>query len=175
MSDLEPTPSMRRATDAKAPSSRMATVCGMPPRIVALTAVASAAALLLATLQSWPLWAIGLVTLLPWLPLFTRETLWTYRHYSWLALFYVLVVTQLAHLGEHLVQMVQIHLLDLQGKDARGVFGQLDIEWVHFLWNTWIILAVALLLTRFPRNPWLWVTLGMAAWHESEHAYIMWV
>jgi hypothetical protein len=98
---------------------------------------------------------------------------WTYRHYQWLALFYVLVVTQGGHFLEHVVQVTQIHILGLTGAEARGIFGALDIEWVHFAWNTWVIIAVFLLVRRFRSNPWLWVTLILAAWHEVEHAYIM--
>jgi hypothetical protein len=53
------------------------------------------------------------------------------------------------------------------------VFGVLDIEWVHFVWNTWVIVAVLLLLRRFRGNPWLWITALLAGWHEIEHLTIM--
>lgn len=98
---------------------------------------------------------------------------WTYRHFHWLGLFYVLVATQGGHFVEHVVQMVQIHVLDRSGPAARGVFGELDVEWVHFGWNTWVLLAVVLLLVRYRRNPWLRATLVIAGWHEIEHAFIL--
>ncbi|MBI4506562.1 MAG: cyclic nucleotide-binding domain-containing protein [Chloroflexi bacterium] len=145
----------------------------VPPRIIVLTALASYVGQLLAILQGWPLWAIVLATLLPWAPILFLETAWTYRHFQWLALFYILVVTQGGHFLEHLTQVTQIHVLGLRGADSRGVFGQLDIEWVHFTWNTWVLIAIVLLLVRFPRNGWLWITLLVAGWHEVEHAYIM--
>jgi hypothetical protein len=44
--------------------------------------------------------------------------------------------------------MVQLHVLGLTGPDARGIFGTLDIEWVHFLWNTWVLVAVAVLVPQ---------------------------
>lgn len=69
--------------------------------------------------------------------------------------------------------MVQIHILGLSGASARGIFGALDIEWVHFVWNTWVLLALVLLLWRYPRNRWLWVTVVLAGWHELEHIVIM--
>jgi hypothetical protein len=69
--------------------------------------------------------------------------------------------------------MVQIHILGLTGPDARGIFGTLDLEWVHFVWNTWVIVAAVLLLLRFRANPWLWVTGLLAGWHEIEHLVIM--
>jgi hypothetical protein len=97
-----------------------------------------------------------------------------FRGGRWLVLFYALVVTQTAHFLEHVAQMVQLHLMNLQGAQARGIVGQLDIEWVHFLWNAWVLLAAALLLVRFRDNPWLWFTLLLATWHGLEHAYILW-
>lgn len=152
---------------------RVLTIRSVPPTILVLTALASYVGQISAILQGWPLWAIGLATILPWIPLFALEMVWTYRHYQWLALFYILVITQGGHVVEHIVQMIQIHLLGLTGAGARGVFGQLDIEWVHFIWNTWVLIAVGLLVWRFRRNPWLWLTLAIASWHELEHVYIM--
>lgn len=120
-----------------------------------------------------PIWQVVLLALLPWIPILTMEIRWTYRHYGWLALFYFLTITQLGHFIEPVCQMYQIHVLHLKGPKARGVFGQLDIEWVHFIWNSWIIVAAGLLAHRFRRKPWLWVTLLIAGWHEVEHLYIM--
>ena len=65
-----------------------------PAHVLVITAASSYLAQLLGILQEWPLWAIGLATLLPWLPLIMRELRWTYAHYGWLALFYLLVITQ---------------------------------------------------------------------------------
>ncbi len=90
-----------------------------------------------------------------------------------LALYYVLAVTQLAHLGEHVAQMYQLHVLGLAGRHAHGIFGALDIEWVHFAWNAWVAIAAVLLLARFPQDRWLWLVLALAVWHGIEHAYIM--
>jgi hypothetical protein len=36
------------------------------------------------------------------------------------------------------------------------VFGALGLARVQFLWATWALLAVLLLINRFARNPWLW-------------------
>jgi hypothetical protein len=90
-----------------------------------------------------------------------------------LVLFYALVVFQGAHLGEHIAQMVQIHLLGLSGPNAHGIVGALDIEWVHFVWNTGVIVSLFALLLAFPRNRWLWLTAVLAGWHEAEHSYIL--
>lgn len=152
---------------------RVFQIRSVPRTVIALTALASSLGQLSSILQGWPLWAIGLATVIPWIPIFASEMMWTYRHYQWLALFYILVITQGGHVLEHVAQMIQIHLLGLRGADARGVFGQLDIEWVHFVWNTWVLVALLLLVVRFRRNPWLLITLAIAGWHEFEHVYIM--
>lgn len=152
---------------------RLRAVRTLPPRLVLATALASLAGFSLGALQGQPLWAILLLGVLPWVPVLAFEMVWTYRHYGWLALFYVLVITQSAHFLEHVAQMYQIHVLHLHGSHAQGVFGRLNIEWVHFLWNTWVFVAAALLAYRFRRNWWLLPTLAIALWHESEHLYIM--
>lgn len=128
---------------------------------------------ILAALAGWPLWGIVLATMLPWFVVFGMETSWTYRHFHWLALFYVLVVTQGGHFLEHLTQMVQIHILDISPKQAKGVFGMLDVEWVHWTWNTWVLVATTILLFRYRRNTWLWLTFVFAGWHEIEHTYML--
>lgn len=151
---------------------RTITVHSVPRRILAITAATSVAGAILAIVAGWPVWVIGLIAVLPWIPVVASETVWTYRHYHWLALFYLLVVTQGGHVLEHVAQMIQIHALGLHGKAARGIFGALDIEWVHFVWNTWVLAAVVLLLTRFRSNRWLWATLALAGWHEAEHIVV---
>lgn len=60
----------------------------------------------------------------------------------WLTLLSILAVSQTADLFEHVAQMAQIHILGLSGPRARGVVGQLDIEWVHFTWNAWVLVAL---------------------------------
>jgi ABC-type branched-subunit amino acid transport system permease subunit len=88
-------------------------------------------------------------------------------------LFLILTVTQIGHLAEHVAQMTQRHVLGLPCHLARGVVSQLDIEWVHFLWNAWVLIGVMLLLPAFRRNGWLWATAVVAAWHTVEHVAIM--
>jgi hypothetical protein len=110
---------------------------------------------------------------LAWLPLFFLKTASIQRQYGWLAFFFILVVTQGTHLLEHVAQMVQIHLLGLSGLQARGILGMLNIEWVHFIWNSWVLLCAVLLVFLFRKNPWLWVLLVISVWHEIEHISIM--
>lgn len=152
---------------------RMLAFARVPIGHLALTALASCAAIALAVFIGWPIWAVAVAAIVPWLTIFQREAAWIYRHYRWLALYYVLVVTQVGHFGEHVCQMVQIHLLHRTGPNARGVIGVLDIEWVHFIWNIWVAVAVVALLVPYVKNRWLWATLPLVVWHGIEHAYIM--
>lgn len=145
----------------------------VPGHVILMTAVASYGGIIIGGLYGWPLWGKVLAALVPWIPLFTMEMAWTYHHYGWLALFYLLTVTQVGHAFEHVAQMVQIHGLGLKGAEARGVFGALDVEWVHFGWNSWVLIATVALLIPYRKNAWLWATLVFAGWHEIEHAFII--
>ncbi len=151
--------------------------CGtvVASRLIVVTAVLASLGIVLAVPRQWPLWAVVLLVLIPWLPLFVAGARWNYRRHHWLVLFYVLVVTQTGHLLEHVAQMLQIHTLNLTGPQARGVFGALDIEWVHFIWNAWVLVAAGVLLVRFRDNPWLWFTTLFAAFHLVEHGVMMWI
>ena len=122
---------------------------------------------------SWAIWQVAILVVLAWFPLFLLKTVAIHRQYGWLAFFFILVVTQGAHVLEHVAQMVQIHLLGLSGLQARGIFGMLDLEWVHFIWNSWVLICAVLLVFLFRKNPWLWVLLVISVWHEIEHVYIM--
>lgn len=148
-------------------------VRSVPPKIIVLTSLASYGGIILASAADWPVWATVAAGGAPWSFIFLAETRWTWQNYDWLALFYVLVISQAGHFVEHVVQMVQLHVLDLGGEEARGVFGQLDVEWVHLAWNTWVLAALALLLRRFRQNSWLFVSLAAGLWHQLEHVYIV--
>jgi len=96
------------------------------------------------------------------------ELIWTYRHYRWLAVFCLLIVTQSAYLLEQVARAVQVHILGRDVIDAPGILGALDVERVHLVWTSWAVLGVLLLVTRFPRNPWLWVTLALVGWDAAS-------
>ena len=148
---------------------------GVPKQMIRATLWAAALATLVALYQGWPGWAIVAAAVLPWCPLFVVETRWLGSHYGWFALFCVLTITQTGHYIEHVSQMVQIHGFDRAGAEAHGVVGVLDIEAVHFGWNTFVFLALVVLVTRFRRNPWLWAAAGVATWHQAEHSFTFFV
>jgi hypothetical protein len=208
---------------------RFAAFRRVPLKVVAVTALASYALQIGAILQGQPLYIIALVTLLPWIPLVFVEGLWKVQHYSWLAVFAVVTVLQVGHLGEHTFQVVQLRFLDgtlacpppkdtaasaqraidmglrsadqgatgrsataiqqpdgkvadhprldasgrpVSGPPACGVFGQLDFELVHLVWDTLVWLGALVLLTKFPRNIWLWIAMIAASAHEVEHLFL---
>jgi hypothetical protein len=151
--------------------TKLARMEGVSKRVLRITVLASVGATLVALYQGWPGWAIVAAAVLPWFPLFAVETHWLGRQFGWFALFYVLTITQTGHMIEHVTQMVQIHVL--HSANQSGVVGVLNLEWVHFGWNTWVFVAVVALVFHFRRNPWLWATLALATWHEAEHVYLL--
>jgi hypothetical protein len=151
---------------------RMISIHSVPLPLILLTAAISVG-LVTTFWLGWAIWQVAILVILAWLPLFFLKTVSIQRQYGWLAFFFILVVTQGAHVLEHVAQMVQIHLLGLSGLQARGILGMLDIEWVHFIWNAWVLLCAVVLVFLFRKNPWLWVLLVISVWHEIEHIYIM--
>jgi hypothetical protein len=103
-----------------------------------------------------------LAAVAPWVPILIVELIWTYRHYRWLAVFCVLVITQSAYLLEQVARIVQLRVLGRQPEQASGIFGALGIDQLQLVWTTWAVLALLLLVSRFRRNVWLWATLAIA-------------
>jgi hypothetical protein len=152
---------------------RVITLREIPVRVLTITILMSLAGLAFGIAQGWSLWVIGLAATIPWLPFFAIEAFRARRAYGWLALFYLLAITQSGHVLEHTTQMIQIHLLKLNPPHNHGIFGQFDIEWVHLVWNSLVLAAILLLTWRFPANRWLMLALAFATWHQIEHSYIM--
>lgn len=150
----------------------------VPPRALVgrygLAILMAIGLVLLASAFEVPLWVLGIAAAVPFIPLFTGLTLDTRRAAgSWLALYLVLAVTQTAHVGEHVAQVAQLRLLGIPAKDAHGIFGALDVEWVHFAWNAWVVAAIAVLLAKGFRTPWLWAAGLIGGWHLTEHVVLI--
>jgi hypothetical protein len=148
----------------------------VPRRILGATSAVSAALALAALLGGFAPWVVALGALLPWGPALAWEGAWKYRRYGFFAIFYAIVLFQLAHMGEHTVQVLQ--LLATHGDLARshGVFGQLDFELVHFLFDggVWLALGALVVVSR-GENRWLWIAFAVASLHEVEHLYLFWL
>ncbi len=206
-------------------------------KAVAITALASYIMQLSAILLGWQLWSIALVTILPWIPLFTMKILWTSTHYGFMAIYLVLMIVQAGHVGEHVFQMGEYMAYReervpftatntiLRGQDgkplldsanrvrttadlsrgnfviensansnqftlvknpgcvgwswngpgcttAHGIFGELNRELVHFIWDGIILIACLVLWRKYPKNPWTGLAFLMAAIHQVEHIFL---
>src|SRR5258708_35374127 len=90
-------------------------VTQVAPITIGLILLLSLGGLSFALLQGWPLWAAGAATLLPWIPVFVLNVAHVYRVYQWLALFYVLVVTQTGHLLVYVAHMGHSNVHSMTG------------------------------------------------------------
>ena len=155
-------------------------------RAVVITALCSYGLQLVAILLHWSLSAIALVTILPWIPLFSMKVFWTSKHYGFMAVYLAIMILQAGHVMEHVVQMLQfIFIYDpkagcygwsWQGycSLAHGVFGELNREVVHFVWDGLILVACIVLRVHFRKVKNIWLTLAVvaAAIHQIEHCYL---
>src|SRR5437588_6357765 len=155
-------------------------------KAVAITSLCSYFAQLIGILLHWALWAIALGTILPWIPLLTMKVLWTSKHYGFMALYLVIMLLQAGHVGEHVVQMLQFIFIYNPAHgcfgwswyggcaDAHGVFGELDREVVHFIWDGLILVATIVVRVYFRKSNNIWLTLAIvaAAVHQVEHIYL---
>ena len=152
-------------------------------KAVAITALSSYFLQLFGLWLHWALWAIVLVTIIPWIPLFSMKILWTSKHYGFMALYLSIMILQAGHVGEHVVQMLQFIFIYNPAhhcfgwswygicSDAHGVFGELDRELVHFVWDGLILVATIIIRIHFRnvKNIWLTLAIVAATIHQIEH------
>lgn len=108
-----------------------------------------------------------------------KQTLWLYGF---------LPVYHDCHVGEQVVQMLQfIFIYNPHANPpclgwnwhgycgaAHGVFGELDRELVHFVWDGLILVATIVVRIYFRKSKNIWLTLAIvaAAVHQVEHVYL---
>jgi len=155
-------------------------------RAVIITALCSYAGQLIGILLHWPLWAIALATIIPWIPVFTMKVFWTSNHYGFMAIYLVIMILQLGHVMEHVVQVLQFIFIYNPAQGcygfswygvcglAHGVFGELNREVVHFVWDGLILVACIVLRVHFwtTKNIWLTLAIIAATIHQLEHCYL---
>jgi len=142
--------------------------------LLVCTCVVSASIMFAFWLLGWALWGVGLLIIVAWMPLVFVTMRMLFERSRWLALLYLLVMSQAAHMLEHLAQMVELHVLGWLPRQASGIIGALNIEWVHLIWNSWVLLLITpLLFWGFQGNKWLWMLWIFAIYHEIEHLYIV--
>src|SRR5713226_6979279 len=147
----------------------------LPLRVVIITALLSYGLQIGAIIQAQPIYVIVGLTLLPWVLVFAFEYIWKYEHYGFFAFFMAFVLLQLGHLSEHTVQIVQLTLTHGNLAKSHGVFGQLDLETVHVVWDSAVWVGLAICLYKFSHNKWLYVAFFFASAHEVEHLYLYYV
>ncbi|MGI8595628.1 MAG: hypothetical protein ACR2ML_14950 [Solirubrobacteraceae bacterium] len=148
----------------------------VPVRVAVISGAASLTLFVVLLAQGHALWVPVLFALLPWMPLLAVEAIWKYEHYGLWSIFGVITLLQIGHMGEHTTQVTQLLLNDGALANSHGVFGQLDFETVHFVWDSLIWLSLGVLLYRFSRgNRWLWVAFAASSLHQVEHFYLFWL
>jgi hypothetical protein len=123
-------------------------------------------------LEGSPPWLAFGLALIPWGIVMFVEIEWTYKHYGWLALFFLMAFVQTIHYSEHCIEMVQYHLFNNPLKDSLAIFSKLNVEGVHFGGDSFLTIGTFLLLTKFPRNRWLWVAAPFQLAHQAEHNFL---
>ena len=121
-----------------------------------------------------PLWMTTLWVIMTWLPVFVVEEIARYERYGFYAIFVGLAVLQVGHLCEHTAQMTQLLVTNGDLARSHGVFGQLDFETVHFVWDTLIWVASGVLVFKLWDLRWLWLSWVAASIHQVEHIYLWW-
>ncbi len=105
------------------------------------------------------------------------------------AFFTAVVVVQGIHVFEHIIQVIQVMVLDVPEDDALGLLGyvfefQGTEEWLHLVFNaTYLIPLLILILPLAKRVPWpvptwafvVFLTGGVSLeiWHVAEHGVII--
>jgi hypothetical protein len=84
----------------------------------------------------------------------------------------MLVLAQAFHGVEHIVQWAQYHLLGWELRAAVGLLSPANAEWVHFVWNALVLVAVIALMRCGMRGWWAWLLLAWAGAHTVEHTYL---
>jgi hypothetical protein len=146
----------------------------VPPGKIVLTAFGSYLIVGLSWLAGAPVWVAFPLSILPWLPIAFLEVEWTYEHYGWFVLFFVMALVQTIHYSEHMIEVIQVHIFNTPIPQALALFSQLNVEGVHFFGDSFLTLGTLALIYRFPRNPWLWVALPFQIAHQAEHTYLFW-
>jgi hypothetical protein len=158
-----------RATAVGGFSSSRLSIAGL-----AVIALSPAVAAVVGYESDWSAGATAVVALAPMWAVISVQVLSINRVLGgWMGFFALFTLPQVGHFGDHVGQMAQVHWLDAAPPAAHGAVGALDVEWVHFIWNAWVLAGVGMLLFRFRRNPWLWASVPIAVWHLAEHLVIM--
>jgi Cyclic nucleotide-binding domain len=148
----------------------------VPISVVLLTMVASGIGIGWSILLHFPFYGVVGLGLVPWLPLFFFEAAWKYENYGFYAILGAFTFLQIGHLGEHTAQVTQLLIYHGNLAKAHGIFGNLDLELVHFVWDTGVWLGLLLCAYKLGfRNKWILVALLFSSLHEVEHMFLFYI
>jgi hypothetical protein len=121
----------------------------------------------------WPLWgASAAVLALLLIPGAAKWRADARRYGGVVMILSILLVTQGFHSVEHVSQWLQFHVLNWSARTSTGLLSPANAEWVHFIWNWLVLLAVIGLALGGMRNVWAWLLLAWALAHTLEHTYM---
>jgi hypothetical protein len=108
---------------------------------------------------------------------------------SFLTMLAIVVFVQGIHVVEHIIQLIQVYLLNTPDEEALGVLGavfefQGTEEWLHLVFNATYLLALYLLIVpirqlsgfivpRWTVLAFLVWSVGLESWHMVEHLVII--
>jgi hypothetical protein len=91
-----------------------------------------------------------------------------------------LMLLVLGHWGEHVVQAIQLWVLDKPLPEARGILGMpfpqlVREEWLHYGYNLSMLAGLLLLLRGFDgrARQWWLAAIGIQVWHHFEHLILL--
>ncbi|MFO7167641.1 MAG: hypothetical protein DIU80_006390 [Chloroflexota bacterium] len=120
-----------------------------------------------------PTWAITVIVLLALLPVGVLKWREDRRRYGTVVmLLSVILITQGLHTVEHIVQWVQYYILMMPARQSTGLVSAANSEWVHFVWNWWVLLVVAVLVRGGMRGWLAMLLLAVTVLHAVEHTYL---
>ncbi|MHB1534341.1 MAG: cyclic nucleotide-binding domain-containing protein [Acidimicrobiales bacterium] len=145
----------------------------VPQGYLLVAAFVSYMILALSDLQGVPTWLGFGLALFPWAVIVLIEVEWAYEHFHWLALFFLMAFVQTIHYSEHCIEIIQYHVFHDSLLQSIAIFSTLNIEWVHFLGDSFLLVGTLVLLSKFPRNPWLWPAGFFGTLHTAEHVFLI--
>ncbi len=124
-------------------------------------------------LKLFPLWAGTLIVLAALFPTGLAKWRDDARLFGWVVtLLGVLLTSQGLHTIEHVIQWLQYHALYWTMRQSSGLVSPANAEWVHFVWNWWVLICVAILFRGGVRNIWALLLLAIVIAHTFEHTYM---
>ena len=144
----------------------------VPTTYIVAAAAVSYAIVIASIAQGLPNWLTFGLAFVPWIGIVLVELEWVYEHFGWFSLFATMAVVQTIHYSEHCIEVIQNHVFHQPVAQSIAIFTKLNPELVHFSGDTFLTLGTLALLTRYPKNPFLWIAIPFQLGHQAEHTYL---